>query len=171
MRRLYFLIPTIDSAKKIVDELLLARIEERHIHIAAADHHALIEAHLPEAGLLQESDFVPSVERGLAVGGATGIMAGIAAVAIPGLGLALGGGAILGIGLAGAGLGAWMSSMIGISAPSSRLTEFEAAIKKGELLMMVDVPKSRVEDITDLVKSHHPEAHIEGTEPVIPAFP
>ncbi|MGB5541638.1 MAG: DUF1269 domain-containing protein [Gammaproteobacteria bacterium] len=171
MRRLYFLIPTIDSAKKIVDELLLARIEERHIHIAAADHHALTEAHLPEAGLLQESDFVPSVERGLAVGGATGILAGIAAVAIPGLGLALGGGAILGIGLAGAGLGAWMSSMIGISAPSSRLTEFEAAIKKGELLMMVDVPKSRVEDITDLVKSHHPEAHIEGTEPVIPAFP
>ena len=171
MRRLYFLIPTIDSAKKIVDELLLARVEERNIHIAAADHHALTEAHLPEAGLLQESDFVPAVERGLAVGGATGIVAGIAAVAIPGLGLALGGGAILGIGLAGAGLGAWMSSMIGISAPSSRLKEFETAIKNGELLMMVDVPKARVEDITDLVKSHHPEAHIEGTEPVIPAFP
>ena len=29
MRRLYFLIPSIDSAKTIVDELLLARIEER----------------------------------------------------------------------------------------------------------------------------------------------
>jgi hypothetical protein len=171
MRRLYFLIPTIDSAKKIVDELLLARVDERHIHIAAADHHALIEAHLPEASLLQESDFVPAVERGLAVGGATGILAGIAAVAVPGLGLALGGGAILGIGLAGAGLGAWVSSMIGISAPSSRLKEFETAIKNGELLMMVDVAKSRVEDITDLVKSHHPEAQIEGTEPVIPAFP
>jgi hypothetical protein len=171
MRRLYFLLPNVDSAKTIVDELLLARIEERHIHIAAADHHALIEANLPEAGLLQESDFVPAVERGLAVGGATGILAGIAAVAIPGLGLALGGGAILGIGLAGAGLGAWVSSMIGISAPSSRLKEFEAAIKKGELLMMVDVPKASVDKITELVKSHHPEAHIEGTEPVIPAFP
>jgi len=171
MRRLYFLIPNIDSAKKIVDELLLARVDERHIHIAAADHHALIEAHLPEASLLQESDFIPAVERGLAVGGATGILAGIAAVAIPGLGLALGGGAILGIGLAGAGLGAWVSSMIGISAPSSRLKEFENAINNGELLMMVDVAKSRVDDITDLVKSHHPEAQIEGTEPVIPAFP
>lgn len=171
MRRLYFLIPSIDSAKKIVDELLLARIEERHIHIAAADHHALTEAHLPEAGILEESDFVPAVERGLAIGGATGILAGIAAVAIPGVGLALGGGAILGIGLAGAGVGAWLSSMIGISAPSTRLKEFEAAIGRGELLMMLDVPKSRVEEITDLVKSHHPEAQIEGTEPVIPAFP
>ena len=171
MRRLYFMIPGIDSAKTIVDELLLARVDQRHIHIAAADHHALTEANLPEANLLQESDFVPAVERGLAIGGATGILAGVAAVALPGVGLVLGGGAILGIGLAGAGLGAWVSSMIGISAPSSRLTEFEDAIKEGSLLMMVDVPKARVDEITDLIKQHHPEAEIEGTEPVIPAFP
>ena len=171
MRRLYFLIPGIDSAKTIVDELLLARVDQRHIHIAAADHHALTEANLPEANLLQESDFVPAVERGLAIGGATGILAGVAAVALPGVGLVLGGGAILGIGLAGAGLGAWVSSMIGISAPSSRLTEFEDAIKEGGLLMMVDVPKTRVDEITNLIKLHHPEAEIEGTEPVIPAFP
>ena len=171
MRRLYFLIPGIDSAKTIVDELLLARIEERHIHIASADHHALTEAHLPEANLLQESDFVPAVERGLAIGGATGILAGIAAVTIPGAALALGGGAILGIGLAGAGVGAWISGMIGVSVPSSRLKEFEKAIEQGNLLMMVDVAKSRVEEITDLVKKHHPEAQVEGTEPVIPAFP
>jgi hypothetical protein len=171
MRRLYFLIPTIDSAKTIVDELLLARIEQRHIHIAAADHHALLEANLPEANLLQESDFVPAVERGVAIGGATGILAGIAAVAIPGVGLVLGGGAILGIGLAGAGVGAWISGMIGISVPSSRLKDFEKAIESGSLLMMVDVPKNKVEEITGLVKKHHPEAQIEGTEPVIPAFP
>ncbi|MDH5470225.1 MAG: DUF1269 domain-containing protein [Gammaproteobacteria bacterium] len=171
MRRLYFLIPDVESAKVIVDELLLARIEARHIHIAGSDHHVLTEANLPEANLLQESDFVPAVERGLAIGGATGILAGIAAVAIPGAGLALGGGAILGIGLAGAGVGAWISGMIGVSVPSSRLTEFENSIKQGKLLMMVDVPKARVDDITDLVKLHHPEALVEGTEPVIPAFP
>jgi hypothetical protein len=171
MRRLYFLIPTVDSAKNIVDELLLARIEQRHIHIAAADHHALLEANLPEAGLLQESDFVPAVERGLAIGGATGILAGIAAVVLPGVGLVLGGGAILGIGLAGAGLGAWASGMIGISAPSTRLKEFEDAINDGNLLMMVDVPKQQVAEITDLIKKHHPDVEVEGTEPVIPAFP
>ncbi|MCK5480110.1 MAG: DUF1269 domain-containing protein [Gammaproteobacteria bacterium] len=171
MRRLYFLIPNIDSAKTIVDELLLARIEQRHIHIAAADHHALLEANLPEANLLQESDFIPAVERGIAIGGATGILAGIVAIAIPGVGLALGGGAILGIGLAGAGVGAWLSGMIGISVPSSRLKEFEKAIDGGSLLMMVDIPKPRVDEISELVRKHHPEAEIEGTEPVIPAFP
>ena len=45
------------------------------------------------------------------------------------------------------------------------------AIQKGELLMMVDVPKTRVDEIDALVKKHHPEAEIEGTEPTIPAFP
>ncbi len=171
MRRLYFLVPTIESATQIVDELLLARIEERHIHIAAKDHHALEEKNLPEANLLQESDFVPALERGLAVGGATGLFAGIVAVSFPPAGLILGGGAILALSLAGAGVGAWISSMIGADVPNSQLKEFQQAIDAGQLLFMLDVPKVRVDEISELVKKHHPEAEIEGTEPTVPAFP
>jgi hypothetical protein len=171
MRRLYFLVPNVDSAKVIVDELLLARIEERHIHIVAKDHHPLEEAHLPEAGLLEESDFVPALERGLTVGGATGLLAGIAAVTFPPAGLILGGGALLATSLLGAGLGAWVSSMIGSSIPNRQLEKFHDAIERGELLMLIDVPKDRVDEITKLVREHHPEAHVEGTEPTIPAFP
>ncbi|MEE4376912.1 MAG: DUF1269 domain-containing protein, partial [Candidatus Competibacteraceae bacterium] len=51
------------------------------------------------------------------------------------------------------------------------LDRFHDAIERGELLMMLDVPKAKVEEMTELVKSHHPEAHVEGTEPTIPAFP
>ncbi len=171
MRRLYFLIPTIDSAHKIVDELLLARIEERHIHIVAKDHYALEVAHLPEANLLQESDFVPALRRGLAVGGVTGLIAGIVGVTFPPAGLVLGGGAILATSLMGAGMGAWTASMIGVSVPNTVLDRFNDAVEQGQLLMLIDVPKVRVDEITDLVKSHHPEASVEGTEPTIPAFP
>lgn len=171
MRRLYFLVPTVESATQIVDELLLARIEERHIHIAAKDHHMLEEANLPEANLLQESDFIPALERGLTVGGATGLVAGIVAVTFPPAGLVLGGGAILAASLAGAGVGAWVSSMIGADAPNTQLKEFENAIQQGQLLMMLDVPTARVDEIIELVKKHHPEAEVEGTEPTVPAFP
>ena len=171
MRRLYFLVPTIDSASQIVDELLLARVDERHIHIAAKDHHALHDAHLPEANLLQESDFIPAVEKGIAVGGATGVVAGLVAMTFPPAGLVLGGGAILGMGVVGAGFGGWVSGMIGISLDNSQIDEFHQAIEDGQLLLMVDVAKSKVDEITDLVKKHHPEAVVEGTEPTIPAFP
>jgi len=171
MRRLYFLVPTIESATQIVDELLLARVDERYIHIAAKDHHLLHDAHLPEANLLQESDFIPAVEKGLAVGGGTGILAGLVAMTFPPAGLVLGGGAILGLGVVGAGFGAWVSGMIGISIENSQLKEFEQAIEDGQLLLMIDVPKKRVDEVTGSVKKHHPEAEIEGTEPTIPAFP
>lgn len=171
MRRIYFLVPSLDSASKIVDELLLARVEERHIHIVAKDTDALEKGHLPEASILETSDFIPALERGFAVGGATGLLAGIVAVTFPPAGLVLGGGAILGTSVVGAGLGAWLSSMIGSSAPNSQLREFEKAVEEGQLLMLIDVPKARVEEIEEMVKSHHPEAEVEGTEPTLPAFP
>ncbi|WP_026186003.1 hypothetical protein [Thioalkalivibrio thiocyanodenitrificans] len=171
MRRLYFLAPDVDSTRRIVDDLLLHHVEERHIHVVASDEKAVTDADLPEAGLLQESDFIPAVERGLALGGATGALAGLAAMVLPGVGLAFGGGAILGTTLAGAGVGAWASSMIGLSAPSSRLRAFEEAIRDGQVLVIVDVPKRSEQPVIDLIISHHPEARVEGTEATVPAFP
>jgi len=169
MKRLYFLVPHIEGARKIVDELLVARIEERHIHVLAKRSTPL--AHLPEASLLQRSDFIPAVQRGLALGGATGTLAGLVAVSLPPAGPVIAGGIILASALAGAGVGAWLSGMVGMNIGSTRLKQFEDAIERGKFLMMVDVPRKRVDEITDMIKQHHPEADVRGTEPLIPAFP
>jgi hypothetical protein len=169
MRRLYFMVPDLDTANTVVDELLLKRVDDHHIHVVAKEGTPMGD--LPEANLLQKSDFIPAMERGLAVGGITGVLAGIAAVTFPPAGLVLGGGAILGTSLAGAGIGAWISGMIGMDVPNSQIEKFEDAIEKGEVLMMVDIPKTRVEEIEALVQQHHPDADMGGTEPHIPAFP
>ena len=163
------MVPDLDTAKTVVDELLLKRVDEHHIHVVAKEGTPMGD--LPEANLLQKSDFIPAMERGLAVGGITGVLAGIAAVTFPPAGLVLGGGAILGTSLAGAGIGAWISGMIGMDVPNSQIEKFEDAIEKGEVLMMVDIPKTRVEEIEALVQQHHPDADMGGTEPHIPAFP
>jgi hypothetical protein len=168
MKRIYFLVPNTTIAKKVVHDLLLARVEERHIHVLAKTGTPL--ENLPEATFLQKSDFIPALEQGLALGGLSGILAGVVAVALP-TGLVLGGGAVLALSLAGAGVGAWMSSMVGSSIDNRRIQQFAKAIEKGELLMMVDVPRLRVEEIEQLVQKHHPEAECEGTEPTIPPFP
>jgi hypothetical protein len=169
MRRLYFMVPDLDTANTVVDELLLKRVDEHHIHVVAKEGTPMGD--LPEANLLQKSDFIPAMERGLAVGGITGVLAGIAAVTFPPAGLVLGGGAILGTSLAGAGIGAWISGMIGMDVPNSQIEKFEDAIEKGEVLMMIDIPKARVEEIEALIQQHHPDADMGGTEPHIPAFP
>lgn len=169
MKRLYFLVPNVENARKIVDELLLARVEERHIHVVAKEGTPMED--LPEAGLMDKGDFIPALERGIAIGGATGALAGLVAVTFPPAGIVLGGGAILATALAGAGIGGWASSMIGVDAPSSRIEEFEQAVEQGKILMMVDIPKDKVDAISDLVKKHHPKVEIHGTEPTIPYFP
>jgi hypothetical protein len=169
MRRIYFLVPDLDSAHKVTDELLLARIPENHIHVIAREGTELGD--LPEASLLQKSDVIPAAERGLALGGVTGILAGVAAVTFPPAGVVLGGGAILATALLGSGVGVWLSSMIGVDVKNTQIKQFESAIEEGELLFLVDVPKQRVQEIEAMVKQHHPEADIEGTEPHIPAFP
>jgi hypothetical protein len=168
MRRIYFLAPNIEISQKIVDELLLARIEERHIHVLAKRGTPM--ENLPEATYLQKSDFIPALEQGLALGGLTGMLGGLIAVALP-AGPVLAGGAILATSLAGAGVGALMSSMVGSSIGSRRIQQFEEALEKGEFLMMVDVPRERVEEIETLVKKHHPDAECGGVEPAVPAFP
>lgn len=169
MRRLYFTLPDLNTAHTVVDELLLKRVEERHIHVIAKEGTPLGD--LPEASLLQKSDFIPAMERGVAMGGATGVLAGIAAITLPPAGLVLGGGAILAAGLLGAGLGTWISGMIGMDVGNSQIRQFESAIQAGEILLMVDVTKDRISEIEELVKTHHPDANIGGTDPRIPAFP
>ena len=61
--------------------------------------------------------------------------------------------------------------LIGVDVTNTQIKQFEENLKKGEILFLVDVPKDRVDQIEAMVKRHHPDADIEGTEPHIPAFP
>ncbi len=169
MKRIYFLVPDIATTKKIVDELLLARIEERHIHVLAKRGTPLED--LPEANLLQKSDFIPAVEQGLALGGSSGMLAGLVAVALPPASTVIAGGVLLATTIAGAGVGAWISGMVGMSVGNRQTKAFEDAIEAGELLVLADVPSERVEEIEEKVALHLPAVAIEGTEPRVPAFP
>lgn len=147
----------------------MAKIEERHLHVLAKRGTPLEE--LPEANLLQKSDFIPAVEQGLMLGGTTGMLAGLVAVVLPPASTVIAGGILLATTLAGAGVGAWLSGMVGMSIGNRRTKEFEEAIEAGHLLLLADVPTDRVLEIERRVKQHLPEVEIEGTEPNIPAFP
>lgn len=169
MQRLYFVIPTVQSCRTIVNELLLARIEERHMHVVAKDDS--VPSDLPQANLLQKSDFVPAVERGITIGGGTGLFAGILAYSFQSAGLEVGGFAILAICLAGGGIGAWIAGMIGVDVPNTQLKAFMPSINSGSLLLIIDVKRNRVSEIEQMIKNLHPEAADHGVEASLPVFP
>ena len=169
-RRIYWLLPDLTSARRTMDDLLLARISEPHIHFVAREGADMSGLHA--ANLLQSSDVIRAAQAGLVIGGAVGAVLGVvAALFFPIVGTAPQWGMVAVLAIVGAGFGAWASSMIGVSTPSNRLKRFESAIEKGQLLLMVDTPRSRVEEIESRLQALHPEAHLEGVEPNIPAFP
>ena len=168
-RRLYFLLPNVSSTKKVFDELLLARIEERNMHVLAKEGTNLKD--LPEGGLMQKYDIVHGVEMGIIFGGATGVVLGALISYFGNLGMSFGGPLTLGIAVLGAIFGACVSGIISTDVPNTQLKEFQKSLDSGKVLLMVDVPKRDIDTITKMVKKHHPEADAKGVERGLPAFP
>ncbi|HZP87354.1 MAG TPA: DUF1269 domain-containing protein [Burkholderiales bacterium] len=168
-RRLYYMLPNVTAAREVMNDLLLARIEARHMHVLARRGTDLQD--LPEANFLQKTDAVHAAEVGGAIGGLIGAVAGIAAmlffldtVQLPLV-------TILIAALVGVAFGIWAASLAGAAVPNTRLKAFQSGIEAGRILMMVDVPWHRLSEINELVLRRHPDAMSGGVEPTIPAFP
>jgi hypothetical protein len=168
-RRLYFVLPDVQSARTMLDEILLARIECKHIHFLSKRDS--LPADLPEANVLQKTDIVHGAQLGIGIGGIVGAVAGALLVFFPPEGITLKFITMLIVAIGGALFGAWASSMVASSVPNSRLKQFEPDMDAGKVLMMVDVPMRRVQEICELIARRHPEALSGGVEPTIPAFP
>jgi uncharacterized membrane protein YeaQ/YmgE (transglycosylase-associated protein family) len=126
---------------------------------------------LHEASYLQKSDTVHGALTGLVIGGVAGVVAGTLLVNFPPGGLTLDLVAVLIAAVVGAGFGTWVASMVGLQVPNSRLKAFEHDIDEGKILLMLDVPSSRYEDVRQVIARTHPEAADRGSEPTVPAFP
>lgn len=167
-KRLCFLSPDVAHAKAAIRHLIEDGIEERNIYVLAKSD-AEVED-LPDAGP-EADDFVPALERGVSIGGLTGLFLGLSALVFRSTGLIVGGGGVLLTGLMGASLGGLLTAMAGASFPSSRLRGFEQEISAGKILVMADVPKKRVAHVNELIRSVEPEVEVRGVEPRAPLIP
>ncbi|MDH3638432.1 MAG: DUF1269 domain-containing protein [Gammaproteobacteria bacterium] len=169
LRRLYFLLPDVKTAHQVEQELLLARIDDRRMHFMAKDGVNLGD--LPEASIAQKSDYVHGMGVGLIAGACTGALVGLISawlywgntptgVVVTGL-----------LVITGASFGVWVSGMIGASVPNTQLKVFTEDLERGLVLLMVDLPLHRIDDVKALIKRHHPNAEDHGLEPNVPAFP
>jgi len=168
-RRLYVICPDLQAAQQTMNDLLLARIDEGHIHVLARRDAPMEGLH--EANVLQKTDLVHGAELGLVVGGAGGVILGAILVLMPPTGLQLQLVTVVITALGGALFGTWASSMVAASVPNTKLLAFAKDIEQGKYLMMVDVPFRRVEEIQALLRKRHPEDKDGGVEPTQPAFP
>lgn len=168
-RRLFFVLPDLRTAEAVERELLLAKVDDSHLHFLADEDIDL--GRLSAATLLQRSDLIHGLGIGVVAGGITGALAGVLLSFEPTLGQHIGLGGTLVLAVLCAMIGAWAAGMIAVSIPNSRLRQFEPALARGEILLMVDVPLRRVAEIRDLLSVHHPAVRARGQDAQVPAFP
>ena len=168
-RRLYFLLPDVPSAKRTADDLLLARIDDSHMHFLARRGTDLGELH--EAGCAIKTDLARGAGIGLVLGALGGALLGALIIGSPPEGTHPGLAAAILATLVGAALGLWLGSMAAVAVPNSRLRAFQRDIERGSVLLIVDVPYARVDEVRDIVRARHPEALPAGLETRYPAFP
>ncbi|WP_332853909.1 DUF1269 domain-containing protein [Duganella sp. S19_KUP01_CR8] len=167
-RRLYFMLPDVPSARSMLDELLLARIEIGHMRFMARDG---LPSDMPDVSFMQKTDLVHGAQLGVVIGAIVGLGAGVFLTLFPVDGMTLRTAAILLVALGGAIFGGWASGMNAAAVPNTRLKQFMPRIEQGQVLLIVDVPVRRVEEIEEMIAKRHPEISFGGMEPPMLAFP
>jgi hypothetical protein len=168
-RRLYFVLPDLATAIRTANDLLLARIEDKYMHFIGRDGMSLGQLHA--ATVAQTSDLRHSLQLGAAIGLVGGVLLGAYLMMFPPDGLDLGIGTLVACTILGGMFGSWASTLIGLSVPNKQLLPFTREIQAGRILLLVDVPADRVDEIHKLVQGEHPDVSDRGEDPAIPAFP
>ncbi|PZO10510.1 MAG: hypothetical protein DCF27_02450 [Lysobacteraceae bacterium] len=129
-----YLVENLDDAAKAVGAARRGGIAEDGIALIAR-HDIELDA-IPEGMLDSRTDFAPAALQGAAVGGATGLVAGLIAIAIPPIGMTLIGAAA--VAAVGALAGTWSSAMMGSALPDPVRRKFEAEVESGRILLVID---------------------------------
>jgi hypothetical protein len=153
--------PDVDSCRALVDELESAGVPERHLHVIGSLAYDLGD--LPTANALQRSEVALGLEWGIVYGAAAGLVGAYLIHRFPAAGsIPLDDPLLLYAGFAflGALFGAIVLALMAKGIPNHHLRRVQRAIDRGELLVMVDVPKHEVGPTNAAILRHHPEAQV-----------
>ncbi len=160
MKRLYYLVPELNSVESISRDLHENGVTDWRFHVISKDDAGLYTRKLHSASILQRSELVRFVERGALIG--------FAATALVLIVTHLIGVASLGTGwwilllILGPGFGAWVGGFGGISTENHNIRKYHDDIEQGQHLILVDVPRNSEQEMIRLMEKNHPEARLQG---------
>jgi hypothetical protein len=142
------LYPNVERAERAVDELVTARFDNADVSVLMSDKQGSQDfAH--EKQTKAPEGATAGATAGGTIGGTLGLLAGIGALAIPGVGpfIAAGPimGALAGLGVGGA-VGGLIGALVGMGIPEYEAKRYEGRLKEGGVLLSVHCDTS--EDIT-----------------------
>lgn len=153
MRRHFYLSDDLDDLERLENDLESRDIERPQIHILSNNDAGLEEHHLHQVESLLKKDVVHSAKIGFLVG--------VVAAAIP-LGAAYFIGLsqsylwipVIFLSIILLGFCTWEGGLIGIQRPNHQFQKFEAAVRDGKHLLIIDVNPEQEEQLKQIIGEH-----------------
>ncbi len=160
MKCLYYLTSTLDSTRKITDDLHQAGIDDWFIHVLSKDESGLKKDKIHSSNYLEQLDIL----RYGIIGGIAGFAVGLIAVGLfdstkpfgpdmPGIVYY----AIIGFFTL---FGIWEGGLTGIASENKKIAQFHNEIEAGNNLILIYAKKASEELIKKVMVAQHPEAEL-----------
>lgn len=135
----YGIFPSVAAAEQAVDHLIAAGVSDNDVSILMADNEST-RAFAHQKGTKAPEGAATGVTAGGFVGGALGLLAGVGALAIPGVGPLIAAGPIMatlaGLGVGGA-VGGLIGALAGLGIPEYEAKRYEGRVRGGGVLLSV----------------------------------
>jgi len=142
-----------ETAREVVKDLVNAGFDRSSISLIANDRDSRYASEIDQGGDMD--DTAKGAGIGAAIGGLGGLLLGLGALAIPGIGPVVAAGP-LAAALAGAGIGAVTGGIIGalvdLGIPEESAQIYAESVRRGNALVAVQVPDDRTEAATRIME-------------------
>ena len=155
--RLYLVVPNIEKTAEILKKLWEQKAMIDGIHIVVKDFDHMGVKPLLESGIFKTTDVTAALLRGAVAGGLLGIGVGGLLMKFPPHEFSFGIGSMIALSIFGMLFGAWASSLIGVSILNPTVEKIKNAAEKGSLIMLIDLPKARENEVMNFIRSYYPE--------------
>jgi hypothetical protein len=160
MKCLYYTAPTLDSARRISDDLQAVGVRDFFLHVIAKDEAGLEQRHIPAGNYLETLDLA----RDGLIGTALGLCAGLLGAALLKLFAPFGPdvpNSVYFATVAAATLfGAWEGGLTGIASENKKLAKFHDDLEAGRCLILIYARRQQEAAVMGSMRSRHPEAQL-----------
>jgi hypothetical protein len=145
----------IQTAYAVANDLISAGFSRSDISVVASDPNNEYSAYVDDRFVDPGNDVAKGAGIGAAIGGLGGLLVGLGALAIPGVGPVIAAGPLLAA-LTGAGVGAVTGGIVGalvdLGIPDEEAHVYSEGLRRGHILVIAQVPDASADGVTRIME-------------------
>jgi len=157
---LYYTAPTLDSARRISDDLQAVGVQDFFLHVIAKDEAGLEQRNIPAGNYLETLDLVRDGLIGSAIGFCAGLIGAVLLKLFAPFGPHVPNIVYFATIAAATLFGAWEGGLTGIASENKKLAKFHDDLEAGRCLLLIYALQEQEPAVLRTMRVRHPEAQL-----------